>query len=132
MSIQDKVDDDLKRFMYDEPPENINELGTALRGRFVSADSVETDVHRQDSMRNIRFAAHIKNEISKSRPSDVRRRRGMVMYGMAFLLLAIVAVTILPFPIDVVMAIGCFMPLILSAVMVARRNKTKRERVEQR
>ena len=132
MSIQDKVDDDLKRFMYDEPPENINELGTALRGRFVSADSVENGGHNRVRVRNIRFAAHLKNEISKSKPSDVRRRRGLFMYGMAFFLLAIAAAITLPSPINWVMATGCFVPMILSAFVMVKRNRAKRKHVERR
>ena len=133
MSVpQDEVDNDLKRFMYDEPPENIDDLRMVFKNQLVSAGSVETGAQHRGGVKEIRYAVPLKKKLSKSKPKDVRRRRGMVMYGIAFLLLAAVAATLLPFPINLVMAVGCFTPLIISAAIVARRSKTKHGHVGQR
>lgn len=131
MSIQDKVDNDLKRFMYSEPPENMEELGTVLKGRFVSVDGGKVTIRRQDSAGEVRFTIHLKNKISKSRPADVRRRQGVVMYGMSFILLAITAAIILPFPINAVMTVGCLVPIMLSVLVLVRRSKSRRGKAEQ-
>lgn len=127
MSIQDKVDKDLKRFMYSEPPENMEELGTALRGRVVSADRGNITIRRPASVGEPRFAIHLEHKISKSRPADVRRRRGMVVYGLTFLVLATVAALILPFPINLIMFVGCLMPMILSVFVRMRRGESRRK-----
>lgn len=129
-TLQDKVNGDLKRFMYDEMPDNVEDLRATFKDRLVAADTAKIGVHRERT-KEIQFTVHLRNEIAKSKPHDLKRRRGLVMYGMVFLLLAMVAVTLLPPPISWVMAGGCFVPLILSTVIMVRRKRTKQEHARQ-
>lgn len=123
LSIREMVDDDLRRFMYEDAPDNVDDLRMAFKNQ----DMKKTNVSRRD----VRFAPNLRKKLSKSKPHDVRRRRGLVMYGFAFLLLAITAAVLLPPPINFVMMVGCFVPLILSTIIMVRRNRTNRKHIGQ-
>ena len=70
MSVQDKIDSDLRRFMLDDMPDNVNELCAELE-RQTTNDVAEVQVSRV--VERQLFSEAVNRELAKHRPSDIQK-----------------------------------------------------------
>ena len=110
--LQDRVNDDLKRFMYDEMPDNVEELRAEIRECLIAGDSTAKTRSDKDAGKVPLFSDSVNRELAKHRPSDVQKKRGLAVFGLAFSLLAIFSMVMLPEPLNWVMASGCLIPFV--------------------
>ena len=109
---QDLADKDLKRFMFEDQPANMEEICTILEKNLQRRASYSINAQRSDDVKRILFSEHTKREIAKHRPSDVKRKRGLALFGVAFSALALVSAVVLPHPLNWIMAAGCIIPFV--------------------
>ena len=124
MSVQDKVDRDLRRFMFDDIPDNVNDLDAVLK-KWQIIDSV---VKKQDSevIEKPLFSEAVNKELAKYRPRDIQRKRALAKFGLAFSGLGVFSFVVLPEPINWVMASGCLIPFVVPLLISKIRKRHAR------
>lgn len=127
--LQDMVGRDLRRFMSDEPPDNIEEIRKMVKGRLV-ADSIEiTPLSNKDRGRDL-FSSDLNKKISRIRPEYMARLVGLALCGVAFGIMAAVSMTIVDFPYNLVLVPIALAPFAMALVRWMRRGRrisSKRE-----
>lgn len=103
--------EDLRKFMYDDLPDNINEINAKFKENL----TITTPglVQQRASKERIPFSDPLKKELAKYRPVDRERKRGLAIFAMAFSALGISAWIILPTPLNWIMAAGCTIPFVV-------------------
>ena len=97
--------------MYDELPDNIEDIRIVFKKRIGNVDVIVEFQHKKN-VEKIIFSDHVKRELAKYRPSDIKKKRGLAVFSLSFSLLAIVAFVALPEPLNWVMALGCIIPFV--------------------
>lgn len=112
MNVQDMVDRDLRRFMIDDMPDNVEELRTELKEHQTIDDVVDVQdvgVVEKPPL----FTDAVNKELAKHRPNYAQKRRGVAMFGLAFAGIAMFSLLILPEPLNWVMASGSLIPFVV-------------------
>lgn len=123
MSVQDKVDKDLRRFMFDDMPDNVDDLAALKKWQI--SDSV---VKKQDGevIERPLFSDAVNKELAKHRPSDIQRKRALAKFGLAFSGLGVFSFVVLPEPVNWVMASGSLIPFVVPLLISKIRKRRVR------
>lgn len=120
--LQDRVRDDLRRFMSDEPPDNIDEIRAAVKERLVTTDSIKivplTYKGRQGNLYSDRF----NKKLSKVRPQYLVRIMGLVFCGLVFGTIAALSMIIVNYPYNLVLAPIALAPFVVAVIRVMRHG----------
>lgn len=111
MSAQDTTDRDLRRFMFDDVPDNVAELRAELRELQGTGGPPKT--RKGGIAGGPLFSEAVNKELAKHRPGDVQRKRNVVKFGLAFSGLAAFSLLALPEPLNWAMAAGCLVPFVV-------------------
>ena len=95
--------------MYNEPPANSDKILEVLK-EYGARSEARRHNRQERRARDDLFSDLVKKELTKHRPSDVKKKRGIVAFGIAFSILATVSLIILPEPLNWFMASGCLIP----------------------
>ena len=130
MSVQDRVESDLRRFIFEDTPDNVDELRAKLKrsqGIYDEADNMDelrTKLKRYQSISDMKetrggrvverplFSDAVNKELAKHRPNYIQKRRGIATFGLAFFGLAMFSFLMLPEPLNWIMAAGCLIPFV--------------------
>ena len=116
--------------MYDELPDNIDDIRIVFKKRIDNVDVI-VEFQRKKNIEKIIFSDYVKRELSKHRPSDIKKKRGLAVFSLSFSLLAIFALLTLPEPLNWVMALGCIIPFVGPLIKhgVKKRNGDKPQHI---
>ncbi len=108
---QDVVKEDLRRLLYEDLPNNVEDIRTTLKSRTDANNNYDSTERRKNTRTNL-FSDPINRELSKHRPDDIRKKRELAVFGLAFSILAIFIMLILPTPLNWIMSTSCLIPLL--------------------
>lgn len=106
--MEDKTDSDLRRFMFDDIPDNVADLRAKLKEQQSISDVAK--VRGSKVVERSLFSDAVNKELAKYRPNYKQRRRDVATFGLAFSGLAMFSFLMLPEPLNWVMASGCLIP----------------------
>ena len=122
MSVQDKVDMDLRQFMFGDIPDNVDALHAVL-SKWQISNSVKQD---SEVIEKPLFSDAVNKELAKHRPSDIQRKRALAKFGLAFSGVGVFSLVVLPEPINWVMASGCLIPFVMPLLISKIRKRRAR------
>ena len=121
-SIQDITNEDLQRFMYSEPPDNIVIINEALEKHHIVHSTNVYEPKEHMTRDRFLFSDPIRRELSKVRPGYAEWRRRLILYGGVCCLFAIFSAVSLPSPYNMIMAAGCLGPIGIAAIKRRRHG----------
>ena len=118
--VQDKVKDDLKRFMSDEPQDNLADVRTMVKARLIVTDTVKIiPLSHKDSERDL-FSNDLNKKISRVRPEYIVQLVSLVLSGFAFGMMAVISMVVVDYPYNLILILIVITPF---SIVVVRRVK---------
>ena len=129
--VQDKVREDLRRFMSDEPQDNIADVRTMVKVRLVVTDKVKIiPLSHKDSKKDL-FSNDLNKKISRVRPEYMVRLVGLIFCGLAFGMMAGISIVVVDYPYNLALVPIALAPFTIAVVRRIRRgyrvSRNKRE-----
>ena len=114
--LQDKVREDLKRFMSEEPADNIGELRKTVKKRLVTTDSIKIVRISPKVRKRSLYSDSFDKKLSKVRPQYMIRLVGLLLCGFSFGMLGVLSMLIVKYPYNLVLVLIALTPLIVTVV----------------
>ena len=129
--LQDRVRDDLKRFMSDEPQDNIDDIRKAVKGRLVVTDSVKiVPLTHKDEQKKL-YSDDVNRKISRARLRHGTHLVNLAFIGIVFGGLAAISMVIVNYPYNLVLVSIVLTPPVVTGIRILRRygytSNNKRE-----
>lgn len=129
--LQDMTGDDLKRFMYDEPQDNIEDIRMTVKNRLVETESVKIIPLTRKVRKKDLFSSSVNRKISRVRPGYAARLVGLFLCGFAFGMIAAISAVMIDYPYNLVLVSISLAPIAMTVIRMMRHgyrvNGNKRE-----
>lgn len=114
--LQDVIREDLKRLMFDEPQDNIDDIRVNVRHRLVASDSVKIVPLTREVKKDSLFSSDLNKKISKVRPEYIARLVGLVLCGFVFGMMAAISVILVDYPYNLILIPIALAPFVITIV----------------
>lgn len=108
--------------MSDEPQDNMDDIRMAIKERLVVTDSVKIiPLSHKDRKKDL-FSNELNKKISRARPEYMARLVGLILFGLAFAMMAIISAVMVDYPYNLVLVPIALAPLAIAVVRRMRRG----------
>ena len=118
-TVHDEIKRDLKDLMYNKQPGE-NEIRVRV------STTHDLNRHQHNSVARYSFSDQNQKKLSKIKSKYKVDKHGLVVSGIACILLATFALLVLPLQYSWIVAIGCFWPMIITAIKGKKYGRSNR------